>query len=309
MKIRALSLTLTLVLYASASMLHAQPTDHGHAPAAGHEHEPEHMHPADHREPHDHQQHQHADENDHEHQHEHEHEPPLTDADRAAAFPDTGDRHAAHAMHRDRLRAYLLLDQLEMRDGDHGRDPHWDLKAWVGYDFHRMWIRSEGHSDSDEGTRGNLELSYGRAIAPWWDLLVGVRHDFADAGSRNALAAGVQGVTPYRFEVRAMAYLGEGGRVSARVKAEYDMHLTRRLVLQPLFKFSWYARDDQPWGNAAGLAELQGGLRFRFELRRDVAPYVGVHREVRRGGTAELTRASGRPSRDTQLVAGVRFWL
>jgi copper resistance protein B len=274
--------TMTLALYLSCAALQAQDHMHGHDQG--------------------HQQHG-------EHEHEHEHAPPLTDADRAAAFPDLGDMHATDVMHRDRLRAFLLLDQLEVRDGDHGRDTHWDLKAWVGYDFHRMWIRSEGHRTSGDSTRGNVELLYGRAIAPWWDLLMGLRHDFADAGSRDALAAGVQGVTPYRFEVRATAYLGERGQVTARVKAEYEMHLTRRLVLQPLFKFSWYAHDDQPYGVAAGLSELEGGLRLRYEWRRYVAPYVGVHRQVYRGGTAELVRGTGRPSRDTQLVAGVRFWL
>ena len=50
------------------------------------------------------------------------------------------------------------------------------------------------------------------------------------------------------------------------------------------------------------------GLRLRYEIRREVAPYVGVSWLRRIGSTAELARARGEGKQDLAFVAGVRFW-
>jgi copper resistance protein B len=57
-----------------------------------------------------------------------------------------------------------------------------------------------------------------------------------------------------------------------------------------------------------GLADLSLGLRLRYEIHRQFAPYLGVEWEGSFGETANLQRAGGEPVRDTRLVAGVRLW-
>jgi copper resistance protein B len=233
--------------------------------------------------------------------------PPLTDADRAAAFPDVGDTDPRHGMHRDRIVSFLLFDRLELQDTDHGRALHWDLKASVGGDFRKLWVRSEGERSSGR-TGGDVELLFGRAIAPWWDLVAGVRHEFAPGTARNWAAVGLIGLAPYRFEFETTAWFGEGGRVAAALEADYELALTRRIVLQPLFTLHWYASEDTARQIGAGLASSAVGLRFRYEIRRNVAPYVGVTYESRRGATAELVRAAGEQARQLRAVAGIRMW-
>jgi copper resistance protein B len=260
--------------------------------------------------PHDHAEHvQHAD-HDAESGHDaHEaHAPPLTDADRAAAFPDVGDIHPGHDMHRERIVSYLLFDRLELQDADHGRALHWDIKASIGGDFRKLWLRTEGERSSGRTGHGDIELLFGRAIAPWWDLVTGVRHEFAPGAARNWAAVGLLGLAPYRFEVEATAWLGEGGRVAAALEADYELTLTRRIILQPLFTLHWYASEDAARQIGAGLASSAVGLRFRYEIRRNVAPYVGVTYESRRGATAGLVRAAGEPARQLRVVAGIRMW-
>ncbi len=121
-----------------------------------------------------------------------------------------------------------------------------------------------------------VHLLYGRAIARWWDIVAGVRQDARPGPSRTWAAVGVQGLAPYWFEVEATAYVGEGGRTRARVEVEYELLLTNRLVLQPLLELEIYGKADPETGLGAGLSRTETGVRLRYEIRRELAPYVGI---------------------------------
>jgi len=132
----------------------------------------------------------------------HEPIPVVTPADRAAAFQDLD----AHVMHGESINSYWSLDRLEAWDADEdGTGMAWEAKAWVGSDLNRLWLRSEGERASGSTESADVEVLYGRAIAPWWDAVAGVRHDFGfDGGpSRTYAALGVIGLAPYKFEVEA----------------------------------------------------------------------------------------------------------
>jgi copper resistance protein B len=234
--------------------------------------------------------------------------PQPTPEERAAAFPDLGEMDIRHITHDDPFVTFVLLDQLEVGDRDEGSVLHWDLKAWAGRDLSKVWLRSRGERHGGSTQHGDLEVLWGRAMGPWWDWVAGVRHDFRPGPSRTWAALGIQGLAPYWFELEGTFYLGEGGRAAARFEAEYELLLTNRLILQPVFKLAWHSEDDFERGIGSGLGSAEGGLRLRYEIRREVAPYVGVVRERRFGDTADLARAAGAPARDTWLVAGIRLW-
>ncbi|UHQ21430.1 copper resistance protein B [Lysobacter sp. 5GHs7-4] len=230
--------------------------------------------------------------------------PPVTDADRAAAFPDL-QHHMEHARE---LNSYVLFDRLEAGDAEHGRSEAWEATAWFGSDLNRLWLRSEGEREDGVTGSANLEALYGRSISPWWDAVVGVKHDFKPGRSQDWLAVGLQGLSPYKFEVQATAYLGASGHVAANVEAEYDVLLTNRLILQPLVEVEFNGSQDRERGVGSGLSTLEAGLRLRYEFNRHFAPYVGVVHERAFGNTAELRREEGEPAQDTRVVVGVRFW-
>ena len=229
--------------------------------------------------------------------------PPITDADRAAASYSNG-----HAAHDDGIHSFVLFDRLEATDGDHGRGQAWEVLAWLGKDIDKLWLRSEGERVEGRTGSADVELLYGRAISPWWDLVAGVRHDFKPGEAQSHAAIGVIGMAPYKFEVEATAYLGESGDLSARLEAEYDTLLTNRLVLQWLAEAALHGEDDPARGIGSGLSTIEAGLRLRYEIRREFAPYVGLVRERAFGDTAALRRAHGDPVDDTLVVAGVRIW-
>jgi len=47
---------------------------------------------------------------------------------------------------------------------------------------------------------------------------------------------------------------------------------------------------------------------LRYEIRRELAPYIGIEWVNQYGETADLTRATGRDPTDARIVAGIRFW-
>lgn len=230
--------------------------------------------------------------------------PTLTEADRAAAFPDL-----AHGMHHAPERnSFVIFDRLEAVDLDHGRGEAWEAQAWFGSDLNRLWLRSEGERERGHTEAADLEVLYGRSITPWWDVVAGLKHDFKPGQSRDWAAFGVQGLAPYKFEVSATAYLGESGATAATVEAEYEVLLTNRLILQPRVEVEAFGKDDPARGIGSGLSTVEAGLRLRYEFTRRFAPYIGVAWERAYGGTADHRRDDGEAVEDTHLVAGLRLW-
>lgn len=226
--------------------------------------------------------------------------PALTDADRAAAFPALHSRHDAG----DPLVWMVQADRLEATQGS---ALAWDGRAWIGHDHGRLWLRSEGERAHGK-TTASLDVLWGKPVDAWWDVLAGIRHEQAHGHTRDWIAFGIQGLAPYRFEVQATAFLGTGGRSMLEAEVEYELLLSNRLILQPRIEARVNGRDDAALGMGAGLAETSAGLRLRYEIRREIAPYIGYAWSRKHGRTADLTQAAGEPAQDHGWVAGLRFW-
>lgn len=235
----------------------------------------------------------------------HEPIPPVTADDLAAAFPDI-DHHAMQ--HAPAFNRKVTFNRLEAWDADEGTGQAWEGMAWFGTDTDRLWLRSEGERMGGHTESADLEVLYGRSVSPWWDVVAGIKHDLTPGDARTWAAFGVQGMAPYRFEVSATVYVGEGGQIAANVETEYTLRITNRLILQPLVEVDFAAKDDPDYGIARGLTGIEAGLRLRYEASRRFAPYVGVVHERALGDTADLRRAEGESPRNTRVVAGVRIW-
>jgi len=230
--------------------------------------------------------------------------PPITEADRQAAFPEVH----AHHLHGTSINSFWMLDRLEVSDADPGTALGWEGMAWIGGDVQRLWLRTEGEAVDGHIEHGDVEVLYGRGVRAWWDVVAGLRQDVGEGPSRTWGAFGVQGLAPYKFEVAATAYVGQGGRTAARVEAEYDTLFTNRLILQWRAEANAYGKSDPLAGIGSGVSTLEAGLRLRYEVTRKFAPYIGVEHERAFGNTADLRRAAGHGAGDTRVVAGLRIW-
>ena len=230
--------------------------------------------------------------------------PPITDADRAAAFPEV----AGHAAHDQSIHYLVLFDQLEWQDADEGTVLNWDARAWVGRDIDRLWLRAEGERVDGKTEESEIEVVWGYSFARWWDVVAGVRQDFRPGPSQTWGAIGVQGLAPYKFEVEATAYFGESGQSAVQLEAEYELLLTNRLILQPLVEINVYGEDDLQRGIGSGVSSTELGLRLRYEIRREFAPYIGVTWDRKWGNTADFSWLDGEGAEDTRWIAGFRMW-
>lgn len=203
----------------------------------------------------------------------------------------------------------LLLDRLEYvhaRDG--GSATAIDGEAWYGRNFNKLWLKFEGEQAGGRLQDLRAEALWAHAIAPFWDTQLGVRRDFGVGPGRTWAAFGIEGLAPYWFETQATLYVGQGGRTAARVAAGYEARFTQRLILQPSLEANFYGRSDPQRGVGAGLSDATLGLRLRYEIRREFAPYAGIVWQQHFGRARELARALGEPAGEWQFVAGLRVW-
>ncbi|WP_165446456.1 copper resistance protein B [Pseudomonas syringae] len=230
--------------------------------------------------------------------------PPITDADRAAVYTS----HAGHQVHDSAINSYFLADKLEWQDANDGSALAWDLSGWIGGDIDRLLLRSEGERTNGKTEEAEIQALWGHSISPWWDVVAGARQDFKPGAPQTWAAFGLQGQAISDLDIEATAFIGEAGQTAARLEADYDLQLTNNLVLQPTAELNFYGKNDPQRGNGSGLSTSEFGLRLRYEITPQFAPYVGVSWNRSYGKTADYAREDDEDTQDARLVVGVRMW-
>lgn len=205
--------------------------------------------------------------------------------------------------------AFLLGERLEYATRRGNDAWRWDVQGWLGADYDKLWVKSEGEKVRDGRTEdASVDVLYARRILPYWFLQAGVRAEERPGPRRTYGALGIQGIAPLWFDVEATAYVGRDGEVQGRLKAENHFYLTQRLILQPLIETTVATRADSERRLGSGVRNLEAGLRLRYEIRREFAPYIGVTWERSFGQTADFMRAEGEDPTRRSIVAGIRVW-
>ncbi|MEQ4333145.1 copper resistance protein B [Pseudomonas syringae] len=230
--------------------------------------------------------------------------PPITDADRAAVYTS----HVGHQVHDSAINSYFLADKLEWQDANDGSALAWDLSGWIGGDIDRLLLRSEGERTNGKTEEAEIQALWGHSISPWWDVVAGARQDFKPGAPQTWAAFGLQGQAISDLDIEATAFIGEAGQTAARLEADYDLQLTNNLVLQPTAELNFYGKNDPQRGNGSGLSTSEFGLRLRYEITPQFAPYVGVSWDRSYGKTADYAREDDEDTQDARLVVGVRMW-
>jgi len=208
----------------------------------------------------------------------------------------------------------LMVDRLEYR-GQDGRDGYlWDAEGWIGGDYDKLWIKTEGEGAFEEALESaEVQALWSHAISPWFDVQAGVRYDIrprpkgSDAGRAHAVL-GLQGLAPYWLEVDAALFLSGKGDLTARIEAEHDMRLTNSLILQPRAEVDLAAQNVAETGTGSGLSSFEAGLRLRYEFIPEFAPYIGIEYARLFGNTRDYARAEGEDTGGWSFLVGVRTW-
>ena len=199
------------------------------------------------------------------------------------------------------------IAEAQLRRGRDGFE--WDGEGWYGGDIDRLWIKSEGAGEFGRSIeQAEVQALYSRAIGPYFNLQGGLRYDFEPSPSRAYAVAGFEGLAPSFFDVEGALFLSNKGEVSARLEGYYDQRITQRLILQPRAELNFSAQNVRKLGVGHGLSDAELGLRLRYDIRREFAPYVGVQYERAFGATRRFARQDGEDAGGWSLLTGVRMW-
>lgn len=220
--------------------------------------------------------------------------------------------HADMAMDDNPVLTQVMLERLELRSADGSDLLNWEGHGWLGTDRNKFWIKTEGERRGSVTEDAEIQALYSRAVAPFWDLQLGARRDLQPASApgsdRTWGVIGLQGLAPYFFEINAALFVGESGRTGFRLEAEYELLFTQRLILAPALEVNFYGQNDVDTGTGSGLSDIEAGLRLRYEIRREFAPYIGVNWNRKYGNTANFATAENDDVEDVQWVLGIRAW-
>jgi copper resistance protein B len=198
----------------------------------------------------------------------------------------------------------VSLAEYQVRDGSDGY--RWEGQAWYGGDINRFVLKSEGEGTRGEGVeRAELQGLYSRAIGVYTDAQIGIRQDF-EPHNRSYATIGVQSMLPYWFDVEAALFLSNKGELLGRLEGTYDLLLTNYLILQPRAELNFAAQNTLETRTGSGLSNAELGLRLRYEISREFAPYIGVSWDRQFGQTANYSRALGKGVEATSFVIGIR---
>jgi copper resistance protein B len=229
--------------------------------------------------------------------------------DQPAAMPGMLPGGAVQPVMDREIFAHLFFSELEGRFNGSSSEFRWEGQGWVGTDYDKLWIKSEGTLQGN-GTLddGQHQFLYSRAITTYFDLQGGLRSDIDSRPTRNWGALGIQGLAPYFFDLELTGYASGEGHLAAKLEASYDLLLTQRLILQPQVELNVYSKADPARMVGAGFSDIDTGLRLRYEIDRKFAPYIGVVYEGKFRQTANFARRAGESTGDVRFVLGIRTW-
>ena len=203
----------------------------------------------------------------------------------------------------------LEVEQLEYRAGDGADIVAWDVNAWIGNDDHRLAFKSEGENPVGKKLEAaELQFLYRRPVSDFFDANLGVRHDLRPEPARTYAVLGLEGLAKQFIETDANLFISETGDVSMRFEAETEWLLTQRLHLKPSAEIDIAFSEDARIESGAGINTLELGLRLQYEIKREFAPYVGIHYERKFGATANHAREEGEDTDSLFFAAGIHFW-
>lgn len=201
----------------------------------------------------------------------------------------------------------LWMDRLERVRHEDGNATELEGRFWRGNSYDKFVINTEAEFVGNSLQRAEIDFLWSHAVTPFWNLRLGLTQEIGDAPDRSWATFSFRGLAPYWLDLETNIHIGEGGRTAFELEAEYDLLLTQRLVVQPRLDFKAYGKSDMAAGRGKGVANVEAGVRLRYEFSRQFAPYLGVERAAVFGETAKLLPA-GEPDRETHWVAGFRFW-
>ena len=203
----------------------------------------------------------------------------------------------------------LMADRLEYQRGQSDPLIVVDLEGWLGTDRRRFRYRVEGeHGLPGSEGGGEVSLLYGHLFAPFWEVQAGARFSGERSNDANdgsvAAFVGLEGAIPYDFDFETGLYVDYQSRVSWSATVVKEFMFAQRVVLQLRAETGIGSAERGQTGSVWQFDGLGTGIRLRFEMHRQFAPYIGYTHAL----GADLASQSVQVSSTSRAVGGIRIW-
>ena len=202
-----------------------------------------------------------------------------------------------------RVRIGKLERQFSTRD--EGEFAEWAAIARIGKGAGNLWFTTKGATRNGDTDSAEVRLFYGRTIRPYIDIHLGWKRDLEPEPERDWLGFGVLGVLPHSIGADVSFFVGEAGRMAARLEMAYAHWVTKKLSLTPDLEANFYSDDDPERGIGSGFSDLDLGLRVRYRIVNGLSPYAGVTWKASFGNTADMIESTGGDPADLRFVVGI----
>lgn len=119
---------------------------------------------------------------------------------------------------------------------------------------------------------------------------------------------GALAVLPFKVGADASLFVGESGRLVARLEFAYKYRITDKLSLTPDLEANFYSETDTETSTGSGLADLDLGLRLRYRIINGLSPYAGITWKGNFATTEDIVEDRGEDTGDLRLLLGVTLW-
>ena len=171
---------------------------------------------------------------------------------------------------------YTLFDRFEYEANTQVQLYKWEMYHWSGTDTDKFYIKSEGDYAISQNIVGtaDLQLLYSRAITDYWDIQVGARRGFQPEQAYDGVIS-IQGTASQFVEFELESFYNQYGNILGRLTLQREFQFTQYLIATPRLEVDVTKDRIAPRNINPGIYELEAGIRLRYEIVREFAPYIG----------------------------------
>jgi len=217
--------------------------------------------------------------------------------------------------HGGQIYTVLELDQRWQTTGHgHGKLQS-DNELKIGTDENRLVLKLEAEKTESRPEEYTAKILYSRMISDFWDMQAGLGYQehSLEVNQQHTMqerwnaVLGLHGLAPYFFETSAYLEVGQDDYVALNFEAERDLLLTQKLILQPYIEVAAILNDASTYTEKTGLHEAALGLNTRYEITKQVMPYVDIAYRYEQESQWENDQLSSNSEKDWVYGLGVKF--
>lgn len=217
--------------------------------------------------------------------------------------------------HGGQIYTVLELDQRWQTTG-HGQGTFQsDNELKIGTDENRLVLKLEAEKTESRPEEYTAKILYSRMISDFWDMQAGLGYQehSLEVNQQHTMqerwnaVLGLHGLAPYFFETSAYLEVGQDDYVALNFEAERDLLLTQKLILQPYIEVEAILNDGSPYAEKTGLREAALGLNTRYEITKQVMPYIDIAYRYEQESQWENDQLMSNSEKDWVYGIGMKF--